>query len=463
MRMPPEAPIIALGSILLFIGLSSLVMALLRRRVDVRALFWFGIFSGTYGFRLLLEAMQRQPGLSAASAQWFDNSRILISYFILILALLFWRQLTLGAIRRFIEIMMIPTAINAVIGTIFLAVEKRTGVFDAISSVLAICIVSVLIVVSFSTRLSRSYLAVPAKVVAFGSILFALVVLYVNLGNFLGFPYYDYLEPTAFTMFVISLGYVAAERVFDNERRLLSIEKELAIARDIQNSILPEKVPDLDRIRVAAAYRPMTAVAGDFYDFVITDRNRAGFLVADVSGHGVPAALIASMIKVAVHSVADCAHDPAEVLRRLNQSLSPQLRGQFVTAAYLWIDTDTRTARYSAAGHPPLLYWRGATRKLESVQSNGLLFGVLPDGEYPVCELKLVEGDRLLLYTDGLTEAEDVSGDAFGDARLERVFAEHHQLPAASLCDKLLAELRNWQPASVTQQDDITLVAIDVL
>ncbi len=93
-----------------------------------------------------------------------------------------------------------------------------------------------------------------------------------------------------------------------------SIESELAVAREIQASILPRESPKLKNLRVAAAYRPMTAVAGDFYEFIPVDEDRIGFLVADVTGHGVPAALIASMIKVAMQAVVPFAHDPAKVL-----------------------------------------------------------------------------------------------------------------------------------------------------
>ena len=158
----------------------------------------------------------------------------------------------------------------------------------------------------------------------------------------------------------------------------------------------------------------MTAVAGDFYEFLPVDERRAGFLVADVSGHGVPAALIASMIKVAVHSVAASAADPAELLVRLRGALHGHLRGQYVTAACLWLDTEALTARYSAAGHPPLALWRAAEDRLSRVESNGILFGVEVDSAYPTRELALAPGDRLVLYTDGLTEAENASGEPFG-------------------------------------------------
>jgi serine phosphatase RsbU (regulator of sigma subunit) len=123
---------------------------------------------------------------------------------------------------------------------------------------------------------------------------------------------------------------------FENERRLLTIESELETARQIQFSILPKSVPALPRLRIAAGYHPMSAVAGDFYQFIELDDHRLGVLVADVSGHGVPAALIAAMMKTAMQSVVPCAHSPRDVLQGL-KVLSGHAEDQFVTAANLTI------------------------------------------------------------------------------------------------------------------------------
>jgi len=288
-------------------------------------------------------------------------------------------------------------------------------------------------------------------------------VLYTNLSSVLNYRVLPMVASLGFGALLFSLGYVALEMVFTNERRLLSIESELETARQIQASILPASVPELKNLRITASYHPMAAVAGDFYQFVRTDDHHLGILVADVSGHGVPAALISSMIKVAMQSVAVFAHDPAQVLGGLNRILSTELRGQLTSAAYLWIDTENYAARYSAAGHPPLLCWRDACGELQRIESNGLLFGVAQDSGYPVCNLAVAPRDRFLIYTDGLVEPENAHGESFGDRRLEQVVREHRSQPASELQQQLLSDLRLWQPASTSQQDDITLIVVDVL
>jgi sigma-B regulation protein RsbU (phosphoserine phosphatase) len=382
---------------------------------------------------------------------------------VLVLALLFSVELTRGAVRRLLQIAVFPALLVAAAGIGFTLSGRSREAFMPLNHGLAVCVLLVLIAVNAVPTLSRRFSVVPSRALAAGSLLFAIVAIYVNLSGFLGLPSPDVLEPPAFAILVLSLGYVTAAGILANEKKLLSIEKELDIARGIQTSVLPSNVPELDGIRVAAAYRPMTAVAGDFYEFIVVDRHRAGFLVADVSGHGVPAALIASMIKVAMQAVIPSAHEPGEVLCLLNRVLSSQLRGQYVTAAYLWMDTEARKARYSAAGHPPLLHWHAAEGELESVESNGLLFGVLPEVEYPVRDFALGSEDRLLLYTDGVVEAQNVKGDFFGDAELGHLMVAQKARPAAELVTALLHELRQWLPTGASQQDDITLVVIDVL
>ena len=169
------------------------------------------------------------------------------------------------------------------------------------------------------------------------------------------------------------------------------------------------------------------------------------------------------MIKVAMQSVAVHADDPAQVLGGLNRILSSEAQGQFASAAYVWIDTENRNALYSAAGHPPLLCWRNKRGEMQRIESNGLLFGVERNSEYPVCSVLLEPSDRLLLYTDGVTETQNTAGEEFGDHQLERVVRNNRSQPASELLRRVLAELQRWRPAAVNQQDDITLIVVDVL
>ena len=136
--------------------------------------------------------------------------------------------------------------------------------------------------------------------------------------------------------------------------------------------------------------------------------------------------------------------------------LSGQLREQFVTAAYLWLDTSARRARYSAAGHPPLLHWRAGSRELLRIESNGLLFGVSAAADYPVRELELAAGDRLLLYTDGLVEGMNAGGEEFGAARLEQVLRRAARAAGGSGFKATVGRARSLASATVAQQDDFT-------
>ena len=361
--------------------------------------------------------------------------KVAVSYLLVVVATLAWRELGRGGLRLLLGANAVAGAAVAVAGIGAFVATGDAFAFQPANSALAVFGLLILVVlVVLPARLADRYLSLRHRgVLAAGTLLFAVEALWANLSRGLGHSPPRVLDALGFAVLLFSFGYVALQAVMASEQRLASIESELAVARRLQLSILPTAVPQLAGVRVAAAYEPMAAVAGDFYEFIPVDSRRAGFLVADVSGHGVPAALIASMIKVAVQSVSAFAADPAELLRRLGAGLHGHLRGQYVTAAYLWLDAADRTARYSAAGHPPLLHWHARSRTAERIVSNGLLFGVTPEADYPACEVAFEPGDRFLLYTDGLIEAERASGEAFGDARLEQVLRESGSRSAPEL------------------------------
>jgi len=458
-----EIAYIILGTLFLFFGLAALTVAAIRERREVRILIWLGIWSGMYGFNLLVRSPAVLDALPHSLQLVIPFSKNAVGFLFLVMGLLAWSELTVGKLRLFTQVMVIPSALVALAGIGLFVVKGSGNQVEPLNNFLAVVAAIVLATVVSVPRLSARFLTYDSRILTVGALVFAIDALYRNLSGVLHLPSLSspFWDDLVFAGFLLSFAYVVARKVFASERRLLSIESELEIARQIQASILPTSVPEIDRLRIVASYQPMAAVGGDFYEFIPIDGYRAGFLVADVSGHGIPAALVASMIKIGVQSAVSCAPDPGEVLRRLNHILSGQLRGVLVSAAYLWIDTETHTALYSAAGHPPLLRWRGA--EMERIESNGLLIGVLQDSVYPVCEMDLQADDRLLLCTDGVIEPENAAGVAFGDHKLEQVVDENLGHSPAELSGQLLLEIRRWQPASTAQQDDITLVVIDVV
>ena len=191
-------------------------------------------------------------------------------------------------------------------------------------------------------------------------------------------------------------------------------------------------------------------------EIVVCNPRRNALLKEGSKSDKVDARKLAELLR----ALLNCAQEPGEVLGSLNRILTGQQRGKLISASYLWLDLKTGKGLYSAAGHPPLLRWRNG--ELERIESNGILIGVLPDVEYPVCEIQFAAGDRFLLYTDGVIEPENAAGDPFGDRRLEEIIRRNQTYSPSHLSGEVLSEVRRWQPAWMTQQDDITLIIIDV-
>jgi sigma-B regulation protein RsbU (phosphoserine phosphatase) len=453
---------ILFGAVFLFIGLAASSIAAIRPRRGARLVIWLGTWSAMYGTGLLF----RSPAVVVALPRLLQTSvpfvNTLIAYLLAVVAMSAFLDLSRGGIRPLIKILILAEVVIAVVGIGWFAVGGSADKFILYHRLVSDCGLLVLITVVTVKKLSDKFLVLfSRRVLATGTLVLATEALWSNVLRPRHYQQSGLSSHLAFAVFLFSFGYVAVQIILANERRLLAIEDELKVARELQFSILPAAVPEVRSLRIAVAYQPMAAVAGDFYEFIPVDGQRVGFLVADVTGHGVPAALIASMIKVAVQSVLTYAHDPRQVLRSLNRILYGQLHDQLVSAAYLWLDTENRKGLYSAAGHPPLLRCREG--KLESIQSNGLLFGVNAEADYPVCDLSIQAGDRFLLYTDGVTEPQNASGDFFGGRKLEQVVRDNQSRSPSELSEQLLSEIRVWQSAPMAQQDDITLIVIDVV
>lgn len=200
----------------------------------------------------------------------------------------------------------------------------------------------------------------------------------------------------------------------------------------------------------------MTSVAGDLYDYVVAGDGQAGLLIADVSGHGVPAALIASMVKMAATSQRGQSAHPAQLLAGMNAALCGNTQGQYVTAAYVYLNAKNGELHYAAAGHPAMLMLRDGV--VTEVAENGLLLAAVASADYSEKLMALKRGDRLLLYTDGLIEARNAEGKLFGEDAVTAMLRETKKLTADEAADRLIASAQQW---AKSQDDDLTVLVCD--
>jgi sigma-B regulation protein RsbU (phosphoserine phosphatase) len=446
---------------MLFIGAAAAALLLYasgHHRRD-RTLPYLALFMGIYGVRLIVDTDVGAAalGLSERAA---DHVVVGLSYAISIPALMYVFEITSGRLR---QAMGALAALSTVLGVAFLARDLATGRPGSgtpTGNVLAIgfLLTAIVVVVRKWRSLSASLGPPSLRALAVGAAAFVVAALNENLSG-LGLVSWDWLpEQVGLLLLTGTIGYVTARRMRATEATLQSIEQELATARKMQRNLLPQGAPAVAGVTVVARFQPMTAVGGDFYDYA-TSGGGLAVLVADVTGHGVPAALTAAMVKVAFAAQREEASHPAAALARVNRTLMDVNASGFVTAAWVFLDAAAGRMRYAAAGHPPLLVWRAATGTVERVTENGLLMGAFADAEYTEVERPLDPGDRLLLYTDGIAEAANVADEEFGLDRLEAALAETAPLELAAQADAILARLAAWR-GPVAQGDDVTLVLL---
>jgi sigma-B regulation protein RsbU (phosphoserine phosphatase) len=238
-------------------------------------------------------------------------------------------------------------------------------------------------------------------------------------------------------------------------------ERDLAEAHDIQQGMLPRLLPELPGFEFAAAYRPASALAGDYYDVLPIGEGRALVCIGDVAGKGMPAALVMSNLQAAVKAYASEQVTPAELCRNVNRILCANCEpGRYVTFFCGVLDSGMGTFTYVNAGHNPPLVARtnGSVLKLAD---GGPVLGEFQDWSAAQGQINLAPGDRLAFYTDGITEATDAAGDEYGETRLSDQLTRHREMSAGDLHARLLAEAVRFAEGTFT--DDATLLVIAAL
>jgi sigma-B regulation protein RsbU (phosphoserine phosphatase) len=456
-----DLPLVILGSIIAAIGVAAVVVQLSRWQSGERVLLWLGLCAGPYGLRLLTSTIPFQMAFGEPQRFWPFVSR-LVEFATIVPALLLFEDFYGKGWRSSVRWLIWIYVVFATIAFATIVIQSRPELFPTAGIGTVFLLPAILL-------LGRLMGYKPPHVQDQGILslgLFALFLTFAHdrIASTRLVDWHADTEPYGMFVLICCLGYVATRRVLANERLLVALGEEMRAATRIQSSILPRTNPEMGTFHLAVRYAPMTAVAGDFYDFLVIPPGCLAVVVADVTGHGVPAALVASMVKVAVSAQISIGAEPGKVIAGLNSTLCRQAQGQYATAVYVVLDQARRMGCYSAAGHPPLLLWRRAARTLLELNESGLLLGVRPSEEYAQTEFTLEAGDRLLVYTDGLVEAVNARGEAFGEVQLGEFIATHEDLPTEQFAERLLDEVRGWPENGSTraQADDITVVVIDI-
>jgi sigma-B regulation protein RsbU (phosphoserine phosphatase) len=241
------------------------------------------------------------------------------------------------------------------------------------------------------------------------------------------------------------------------ERRQL--ESELELSQLVQRGLLPQSFPSIDGVELAAFSRPAQIVGGDYFDFLRFKDGAHGVVMADVSGHGVSAGMLMSSLQTAFHTLVPEAIAPEEVLQRINRLYVHNVNfTTFITIFFGRLDPRTRTLTYASAGHNPPLLYRSRDGAVERLRPTGAAIGLMEGFPLRADQVKLSAGDRLLLYTDGVTEATNRRDEFFGMDRLEEVVRENHTLPAEGLVRAVRRALDEFSEGRVLD-DDTTLVS----
>ena len=258
------------------------------------------------------------------------------------------------------------------------------------------------------------------------------------------------------------LALYEARKEIEARNRIMA--KEMEMASQLQNSLLPHDFPTDERVNFFAVYRPVSKAGGDFYDVIELPDSKIGFAQVDVSGHGVSAAMIGAMFKMAFQSFARVTPSPAKLLALLNNALFQLLPdSDFLTVFYGIIDTNSLELIFTNAGHPRPFLYRNLECCVEELAVGGPLIGAFPNMAYDEEKIQLAPGDGILVFTDGVTEAEKISSSDifYGENRLSRVFLESCCLESSEILRVIMNDLEEFRGDTMFD-DDVSMMLASV-
>jgi len=253
-----------------------------------------------------------------------------------------------------------------------------------------------------------------------------------------------------------------AERNIALTDRDLQMTRNLKVAAKIQKRLLPEILPDFEPIRFAVAFHGHDQVTGDYHDFLTIDPDRLGVLIADASGHGVPAAFVSVMAKMVCNAYCHSLDSPAAMLRAMNEHLGDMIEAEhFITMFAAIVNRRTMELTYARAGHPLPLWYSSTTGQVATLDAAGVMIGVLPDPGFVDQRVQLHRGDKVLFFTDGVAECRSMADELFGAERLQTLLCREGHKPCQEVLGALEGELNRFR-GDHPFDDDVTIVVLEV-
>ncbi len=259
-------------------------------------------------------------------------------------------------------------------------------------------------------------------------------------------------------------SYISLKRAVREQTEYIAVKQELDIARKIQLAILPHKLPVAPGLSISARYEPMREIGGDFYDFLQPDEKRLGVLVADVTGHGVPAALISSMVKVSYYMSAEQMENPAALLQKMNSTLIDHIYGRYITAFYAYIDLHKMKLVFSSAAHWPMYLHNRESGEFRELYVKGKLVGLVREAQYKNVEVDIKKGDRLVLFSDGIIEERNAGKERICEAEIKEIVTGNTSVGPEKVIDEIFRFIYGWSGGYSENglEDDATMVIIDI-
>jgi sigma-B regulation protein RsbU (phosphoserine phosphatase) len=437
--------------VLCTIGSAMLLLGALSARAGRKTFLYAGLFAIAYGTRLTFNTSSF--AMLCGHPRWLDYVRSALEYLVPIPAALLFAAFSGNRRRTLHRIVIVSLMVCAVVAIGFETAMHSPYALKPVIDALVLVLIAVFAI----DLLAPGDESGSWTLIRIGALVFTAFVVNEHF-HFIGDPYGLTREPAGFLFLMLTIVITTMRGGTRAQERLVAVESEMATARAIQMATLPRAGPELAGLEVAAIYMPASDVAGDFYDFLELENDALGVFIADVSGHGVPAALVASMLKIALATQSEFAASPARILAALNTLFCGRLERQFITASYIHIDPAAGTLVVASAGHPPPILRRG--ENAEEIIANGVVLGRFRDVRYEEVVRPFVPGDTLVLYTDGVTETLNRHAEMWGDERLLTTISSHHRSSAGVLATTIIGEVANWRGVAGAPEDDVTLIVV---